>query len=264
MNESEKALWLQIKSGNLFISQQFYHHHAFEIVKAHESVTNELIAAFSHSIALKASIRDKKLKGEKFYYPGINANHLNKQLRLMLQNAPIEDLRFEAQESRGVFHFSSGKGAIGGFDFAVINHFENLVRLRNLCFGEYQYHSGIKQWNRFLKHNPELDSMAQEIVGLGEIGKDVEVKHSLDSRVPLIVGEIQFGNWALVYRDFFKVLKANVQNNVDCLMYVVPTGKLESLLSDGIVTFEKTKKVIEEFEKVINVPVWLVGVDLDL
>ena len=77
----------------------------------------------------------------------------------------------------------------------------------------------------------------------------------------MIVGEIQFGNWALAYRDFFKVLKADVQNSVDCLIYIVPTGNLESMLSDGIVTFDKSKKIIDDFAKVISVPVWLIGVD---
>ena len=80
---------------------------------------------------------------------------------------------------------------------------------------------------------------------------------------PLIVGEIQFGNWALAYRDFFKVLKADVKNSVDWLIYIVPTGNLEKMLSDGIVTFDKTKKIMEEFSKVISVPVWLIGIDVD-
>jgi hypothetical protein len=43
---------------------------------------------------------------------------------------------------------------------------------------------------------------------------------------------------------------------------VVPTGELEKKLSDGIVTFDKTLRIIQDFEKVINVPVWLVGIDI--
>jgi hypothetical protein len=45
-------------------------------------------------------------------------------------------------------------------------------------------------------------------------------------------------------------------------VYIVPTGALEKSLSDGIVTFDKTLKIIKDFEKVINVPVWLVGIDI--
>jgi hypothetical protein len=58
------------------------------------------------------------------------------------------------------------------------------------------------------------------------------------------------------------VLKANVQNSIDCLIYIVPTGNLEKSLSDGIVTFDKTLRIIKDFEKVINVPVWIVGIDI--
>jgi hypothetical protein len=93
------------------------------------------------------------------------------------------------------------------------------------------------------------------------LGENITYDKTLQS-YPLIVGEIQFGNWALAYRDFFKVLKANVQNSIDCLIYIVPTGNLEKSLSDGIVTFDKTLRIIKDFEKVINVPVWLVGIDI--
>ena len=90
-------------------------------------------------------------------------------------------------------------------------------------------------------------------------GVDLEIENNNE---PLILGEIQFGNWALAYRDLFKILKANVQTSVDCLIYIVSTGELELMLSDGIVTFDKTKKIIEEFNKVVSVPIWLIGIDV--
>jgi hypothetical protein len=34
------------------------------------------------------------------------------------------------------------------------------------------------------------------------------------------------------------------------------------MLSDGIVTYDKTKKIINDFEKVISVPIWLIGIDI--
>ena len=94
-------------------------------------------------------------------------------------------------------------------------------------------------------------------------GEDAEYKKR-ENDPPLLVGEIQFGNWALVYRDLFKVLKANVQNSVDCLIYIVPDGNLVKLLSDGIVNYEETKGILNEFSKVISVPVWLIGIDIKL
>jgi hypothetical protein len=84
-----------------------------------------------------------------------------------------------------------------------------------------------------------------------------------EKKSPIILGEIQFGNWALAYRDFFKVLKANVLTNVDVLIYIVPDGKLQAHLSDGIVTFNNTLEIISEFAKVITVPIWLIGLDFE-
>lgn len=77
-----------------------------------------------------------------------------------------------------------------------------------------------------------------------------------------MLGEIQFGNWALAYRDLLKTLKANVQTSVDCLIYIVPAGNLEGLLSDGIVTYNKMKVILDDFAEVVNVPVWLLGLDI--
>lgn len=94
------------------------------------------------------------------------------------------------------------------------------------------------------------------------VARNVEEIPDHDTDTPLIVGEIQFGNWALAYRDFFKVLKANVQNSIDCLVYVVPTGNLEAMLSEGIVTYDKSVKILNEFSKVVSVPVWVIGIDL--
>jgi hypothetical protein len=107
-----------------------------------------------------------------------------------------------------------------------------------------------------------LVEISETLKNIEKKGENIE-KSNQEYSTPLIVGEIQFGNWALAYRDFFKVLKADVQNSVDCLIYIVPTGNLEKLLSDGIVTFDKTKKIMEEFSKVISVPVWLIGIDVE-
>ena len=167
---------------------------------------------------------------------------------------------FEVNEEKGVFYFSSEKSTIGGFDFAILNHKRNLTSLRNLCFGELHYHEGEKRWEEFLTKNKNLVKIATKLEGKDKIGVDIEFEK--DKETPLIVGEIQFGNWALAYRDFFKVLKANVQNSIDCLVYVVPTGNLEKMLSDGIVTFDTSFKILNDFSKVISVPVWVIGLDI--
>ncbi|MGB0999671.1 MAG: BglII/BstYI family type II restriction endonuclease [Flavobacteriales bacterium] len=146
-------------------------------------------------------------------------------------------------------------------NFTNSNHTKNISSLRNLCFGELHYHEGEKRWNEFLNKNEDLSLIAKELEQKEKIGIDLEYSES-DTDTPLVVGEIQFGNWALAYRDFFKVLKANVQNSIDCLVYVVPTGELELMLSDGIVTYDKSVKILNDFAKVISVPVWVIGIDI--
>jgi hypothetical protein len=239
----------------LFIREQYYHHHAYEILTAHQDIKSFLENSFTATIELTE--RTKLTKGKAS--EAVKADDLNKEIRRLL--SVKKEFKFEVSEEMGVFYFSSKKSSIGGFDFALINHEENLTKLRNICFGEIRYNDNIKRWNDFLNKNPELKEFADKIVTVENQGKNIQVVTDSASS-PLIVGEIQFGNWALAYRDFFKVLKANVQNSIDCLVYIVPTGTLEKNLSDGIVTFDKTLKIVKDFEKVINVPIWLVGIDI--
>lgn len=258
MSNIELEKWQNEKTATLKVSKQFFHHHAYEIMNTHNDLRDNFLSLLSSEININPRIKQTKAKQSK----AIEAGFLNKEIRRILTVTPDNKLKFEVFEERGVFYFSEEKSSIGGFDFAIINHKQNILALRNLCFGELQYHNGIKKWNTFLSKNPELKEIADSIVNIDKNGVDLEyIKSSNDN--PLIVGEIQFGNWALAYRDFFKVLKANVQNSVDCLIYVVPTGNLEAMLSDGIVTFDKTKIILEDFAKVISVPVWIIGLDID-
>jgi hypothetical protein len=257
MTEQEKQNWFKTKQLQLIVAKEYFHHHSLEIINAYPEIKNNLISSLQNEIQI--STRIKTNKG--FQTRGIKADELNKEIRILLSSVPDNRFKFEVFEENGVFYFSEEKSSIGGFDFAILNHYNNIIALRNLCFGSLQYADGEKRWAKFLLKNPDLVNFAKELEELNIKGANIEKQKTVDSP-PLMVGEIQFGNWALAYRDFFKVLKADVQNSIDCLIYIVPTGKLESLLSDGIVTFDKTKKIIEEFSKVISVPVWLVGIDV--
>ena len=257
MTEQEIKKWNKINSGKLFVSKGHYHHHAYEILNTHSDLRDDLINCLSSKILIETRIKKTKKKKSK----GIKADILNVELRKLLQNKLENEVKFEVNEEKGVFYFSSEKSTIGGFDFAILNHTKNINSLRNLCFGELHYHEGEKRWNEFMKKNKDLSYIAKELEQKENIGIDIEFKEQ-DTDIPLIVGEIQFGNWALAYRDFFKVLKANVQNSIDCLVYVVPTGNLETMLSDGIVTYDKSVKILNDFAKVVSVPVWVIGIDI--
>jgi hypothetical protein len=257
MTDKEIKDWSLINTGELYVSKEHYHHHAFEILNTHNILRDDLINCLSSDISLQTRV--KVTQGVKSR--GIKAKDLNIELRKLLQNKLVNEVKFEVNEEKGVFYFSSEKSTIGGFDFAILNHTKNINSLRNLCFGELHYHEGEKRWNEFLKKNEDLKIISNELEQKENIGINLDYKEK-DTDTPLIVGEIQFGNWALAYRDFFKVLKANVQNSIDCLVYVVPTGELETMLSDGIVTYDKSVKILNDFAKVVSVPVWVIGIDI--
>ena len=48
---------------------------------------------------------------------------------------------------------------------------------------------------------------------------------------------------ALKYYDLLKVFSANTTTDIDAMIYITCTGKLEKYLSDGIVSFSKVYDV---------------------
>ncbi|MCX6148729.1 MAG: hypothetical protein NTW25_15965 [Candidatus Kapabacteria bacterium] len=265
MTEQEKLSWLNTNKIKLVInndeSHQYFHHHAFEIINSNLVLKNLFISSLSKDINVKTRIKMTK----SIESPAIEASDLNNEIRKLLTKINNFEIHLEVEENNGVFYFSADKSKIAGFDFAILNTEKNLIALRNLCFGELRYKDGGKRWKKFLdnnKNNSKIVNIAEQIETIAKDGTNIYLSNDVNNE-PLIVGEIQFGNWALAYRDFFKVLKADVQNSIDCLIYIVPTGKLEVMLSDGIVTFEKTKKILKDFNKVISVPVWLIGIDVE-
>jgi len=258
MKKKEKQNSFKRERINLFVSKEYFHHHSYEIINAYKELKHSFLASLSGAIKISSVTRTKGNRERK----GVKAKDLNKEIRELLKTMPNNELKFEVYEENGVFYFSEKNSSIGGFDFAILNHYNNILALRNLCFGSLQYADGEMRWEKFLRRNPDLVEISEALKRIEEKGQNTQ--NDKEKTSPLIVGEIQFGNWALAYRDFFKVLKADVQNTVDCLIYIVPTGNLENLLSKGIVTFDKTKVIIQEFSKVLTVPIWLIGIDIKI
>jgi hypothetical protein len=245
MTESQK---LQIK-----ISAEYYHHHADGILKKHNDVAENFKASLENQVSLEVKERTKQ--GRKSI--GLTADSLNREVRRLLANIP--NIEFEVDQNDGVYYKSE---KIIGFDFALIDKTYNLYNLRNLCFGKKRLFVGERIWDDYLRRHPAYNAIAEQ-TGLPRtdlINGDIQIERNH----PVIVGEIQFGNWALAYRDFFKVLKANVLTDVDLLIYIVADDLLASKLSDGIVNFKQSKEIISEFAKVITVPIWLIGINIDL
>lgn len=73
-----------------------------------------------------------------------------------------------------------------------------------------------------------------------------------NGKIKYIIGEIQFGNWALLYYDLLKIILTNLimkenKTKVSLFIYILATGKLTKRLSDGIVTIARTKTTFNSF-----------------
>jgi hypothetical protein len=184
---------------NLFISKQYFHHHAYEILTAHKDVKAFLENSFDAKIDLTERV--KFTKGRES--DAIKADDLNKEIRRLLSYN--KEFKFEVSEEMGVFYFSASKSSIGGFDFALINHKVNLVKLRNICFGEIHYSDNFKRWNKFLDKNPELKEYAEYLITSENVGVNIPIKKD-DFSPPLIV------------HSTFLLYSAKVSN---CLCYLI-------------------------------------------
>lgn len=87
--------------------------------------------------------------------------------------------------------------------------------------------------------------------------------YSIEKSKLTIVGEFQFGNWALVYRDLFRLLNANANPGIDFYVYITATGKLQEMLSSQTVNYSNVQKVIEQNINLLPVPTWLIGLDIE-
>ncbi len=233
----------------LFISNEFFHHHADGILEKYRDIRTLFTNALQQPAVL--NFIDRK-KGD-----GITSTSLNIEVRRLL--ASINDILFEVNQKDGVYYYGNQSS---GFDFALIDLHQNIVNFRNLCYGRRPFPDGQEQWRSFVARQPKYNAIIEELQlptpSVAQLSTDID----REKAAPIILGEIQFGNWALVYRDLFKVLQANVLTTVDVLIYIVADGSLFKSLSDNVVNFEDTRKVIQEFAKVITVPVWVVGVDV--
>lgn len=192
---------------------------------------------------------------------GYDATELNKVLRNEM--TVISGIHGETCVEYGAF-ISRGKE---GFDFAIFDEEYNIVRLRNSFVGTPGRFGGeteltglykqvIKPGGRRYKKREwkaKLDSLG------GTLGKNIETKKARYS----IVGEIQFGNWALAEHDLLRLMSSATDGEIDYYIYVTATGELEKRLSSGIVTFSNVVNLFQNNKHLFRTPVWVIGIDID-
>lgn len=67
-----------------------------------------------------------------------------------------------------------------------------------------------------------------------------------------VVGELQLGNWALIYRDLFRLLNADNNPSIDFYIYVAADEKLSKLLCAQTVSFKQANNVLNEYRSIIK------------
>lgn len=236
----------------LVITRHYPHHHASSVLNEHPTLHDLLADCIGGRRELTCSTRTDRRRE----YLGVTADSLN--LSLKGSFAATRLWKFEATVEDGVI-FDSDEVAVrvGGFDLARYDESANLGRLWSACFGRRPRRDGAELWERFTSRRPGLADLAAEVEGLGSEGEDLVV----ESTTPTILGEIQFGNWGLAYRDVMKLLAATTEIEVDLFVYVTADGDLSRMISSGTVNFERFAKILEDFSSVITVPTWLIGVD---
>lgn len=252
IDSQSKEEWIEKKDGELFIANQLFHRHSDLFLNKHSQLENDIKFCIESKLnGLEFGTSEKKGG----CYKRLGAKSLNASIRSNLRI--MTDMKFEVECKDGVLYDSP---KIGGFDFALFDSEYNIMNLRNLCFGRRAIHNGANKWSKELSDRPEWNAIVNKInlPTTTSLGKDIPVI----KRKPTVVGEVQFGNWALGYKDMFRVLKLDETLEVDLLIYIAATGNLEKYLSANIVTFDQIKKTLDEFGSIVKVPIWLIGIDM--
>ena len=139
----------------------------------------------------------------------------------------------------------------------------NLARLYNYYMGSvgilygdekiYQLYKKLK-----LKKNEWKDKLDKLTDGLE---KNLDI--TAEKKELTIVGEFQFGNWALTYRDLFRLLNADNNPGIDFYIYITAMGKLSSMLSKQTVSYKNANNIIKENLSILKTPMWVIGLDIE-
>ncbi|MDQ3690491.1 MAG: hypothetical protein M3406_10740 [Chloroflexota bacterium] len=242
-------------TAHIEIRREYVHHHADVVLDHHPGIRALLETSLVMAVPLTPVLR----RNAGVESQGIGATELNRAIKGNMQSARA--WRFEAVVRDGVILDNASNDAqVRGFDFAMYDVRHNLANLWSLCFGRRGVVQGDSVWQIYLASNPGQRRLATEIESVGRAGEDLESSRE----APTILGEVQFGNWALAYRDMMKLLAADAEIEVDLFVYVVADASLARLISTGTVNFEGSVQILRDFRSVLKVPTVVVGLDVEL
>jgi hypothetical protein len=231
----------------LVIKNQMLHHHASRVLSAERGLKAEITNRLVEPRRVGVRVTEKGVLR-------VPSGPLNRSLRDSFDGG---GWTFEATIEDGVIYGQQKeRSQIGGFDFARYDETANLIRLWDVCFGRRPTRDGEFKWHEFLERH-ELEKLGNRLDARLRSGQS-----ATPASRPTILGEFQFGNWGLLYRDLLKVVAADQQIGIDLFIYVTATESLSRALSSNTVRFDDSKrKGLEAFASLIRVPVWLIGLD---
>ena len=227
------------------------------VLGAIDTLEDHLRNALSSEVRVKLEDRQSANNDDRI---GVEADSLNYAIRNVVRNI-IGDINEETYVKNGVFFQAGGNK---GFDFALYDEDYNIARLFNYYVGQVGILDGDNKIKEIYKKlNLRKRDWINKISDLynergAETGDLLRVKNKLT-----VVGEIQFGNWALAYRDLFRLLNADYDPGVDLYIYITSSGQLKSMISKQTVSYESFVRIIEENANLLRVPMWIIGLDIE-
>lgn len=192
---------------------------------------------------------------------GLDASDLNKALRDRM--TCISGIHGETYIEYGAILRKAKKG----FDFSLFDEEYNIIKLRNAFIGNPgRYNGDIYLEDLYKKvlqpNNTTYDKRKwkQKLASLtGAPGQNIIAS----KKQYTVVGEIQFGNWAIVRHDLLRLLNSSIDGEIDYYVYITATGSLEKKLSGGIVSYSNVVQLFNENKQLIKTPIWVIGIDVD-
>lgn len=234
------------------ISEEKFFNNGKVILNSLPDINNRIRAALSQEEVVSVTRRRPKGKPE---YDGVDAASLNYALRRCINK---ESIKGETHVENGVFFHNTKEG----FDFSVYDEKYNMSRLYNYYQGATGVLDGDKKIVDLYK---KMGCGKKEWKGkINAIQSKVAYNsdYVVDKEILTVAGELQFGNWALIYRDLFRLLDADSNPGIDFYIYVTADEDLSGLLSANTVSYKQANEIINEYLSIIKTPIWLIGLGI--
>lgn len=258
MTLAEEKKWKKRNTCTLFISESSYFRNADLFLEKNNYISKEVNMCINNRIIRnqRFTSKAKQTRDKKTYYiRRIDSRPLNQQIIKTFEASSLNFKR-EVQFIEGVFYNSA---QIGGFDFALLDDNYNVTNFWNYCFGRRSIYEGDKKWSTEVDKRLDWNHISQNL----KLHDTKPGEDAIQNKMkPIIIGEIQMGNWGLLYRDILKAIQIQHAEDIDLLIYITPVGNLRNYISDGTVNYEKSKEVFNTFKNILTVPIWLIGIDI--